>query len=59
VRPNELRFNVITGITSRIPFLSENVWRLAIRRLGWMKEEGRALDERLKPLLKEARNPDC
>lgn len=51
VRPNELRFNVITGITGRIPFLSENIWRLNTARLKALKVERAALEEGLSPLL--------
>ncbi len=59
VRPNELRFNVITGITGRIPFLSENIWRLHSFRLKQVKAEREDLEGRLGPLLDHADSLGC
>ena len=59
VRPNELRFNVITGITGRIPFLSENIWHLNRRRLGALKAEREELEEGLAPLLQAIEDIGC
>jgi hypothetical protein len=59
VRPNELRFNVITGITSRIPFLSRNVWQLETRRLDVVKDEHAATVEALAPLLDHVGSLGC
>jgi hypothetical protein len=51
LRPNELRFNVITGITSRIPFLSENIWFLQGMRSEFIRAEHKDLMTDLDPLL--------
>lgn len=59
VRPNELRFNVITGITGRIPFLSRNVWHLETRRLDVVREERAALEQALAPLLETVDGLGC
>ena len=54
VRPNELRFNVITGITGRIPYLARNVSEMEARRLDAAKAEARRVEPQLKPLVKTA-----
>ena len=59
VRPNELRFNVITGITGRIPFLSENIWHLQRLRSKNIKAELDALQDDLGPLLDHVDGMGC
>ncbi len=50
VRPNELRFNVITGVTSRIPYLSGNQARVQKRRWRAARDEAEALEARMQAL---------
>lgn len=57
VRPNELRFNVITGVTSRIPYLAANISKVQRQRHAAAKSEKEALQAPLKTLLKQAE--DC
>jgi hypothetical protein len=59
VRPNELRFNVITGITGRIPFLSENIWHLQRLRSKNIKAELETLQDDLGPLLDHVDGMGC
>ena len=54
VRPNELRFNVINGVTSRIPYLAGNIARVQRERATRAAMEAKAVSSTLKPLLKEA-----
>ncbi|MCK6522219.1 hypothetical protein L6R49_12335 [Myxococcota bacterium] len=54
VRPNELRFNVITGITGRIPYLARNVSEMEDHRLDAARAEARRVEPQLKPLVKIA-----
>lgn len=54
VRPNELRFNVILGVTTRIPYLARNIADVAERREHAAKAELRRTDTRLQELLRQA-----
>ena len=54
VRPNELRFNVITGVTTRIPYLARNISHLERQRLKYGREERREVQPALDPLVKAA-----
>jgi hypothetical protein len=57
VRPNELRVNVITGVTSRIPYLAANISKLQRRRHAAAKSERQAIQDSLKTLVDAAE--DC
>ena len=57
VRPNELRFNVITGVTSRIPYLAANISKVQRQRHAAAKSEKGEIQAPLKALLKQAE--DC
>ncbi|MFT5585880.1 MAG: hypothetical protein ACI9VR_003475 [Cognaticolwellia sp.] len=57
VRPNELRFNVITGVTSRIPYLAANISKIQRQRHAAAKSEKEAIQAPLKTLLRQAE--DC
>lgn len=58
VRPNELRFNVVTGITGRIPYLARNISRVHRHRLDAARSERKRTSDALKPLLRQA-ELDC
>ncbi|MED5374374.1 MAG: hypothetical protein VX899_25370 [Myxococcota bacterium] len=54
VRPNELRFNVITGVTSRIPYLAANIARVQRARAQAAASEAEALQPELDALVEIA-----
>ena len=54
VRPNELRFNVIAGVTRRVPYLARNVARVTRSRLDWAKAEQKEVGDELGLLVKQA-----
>lgn len=56
VRPNELRFNVITGVTTRIPYLARNISHIERQRLKHGRDERDAVQPTLEPLVGAARD---
>ena len=54
VRPNELRFNVITGITTRIPYLARNISRVHAERLDAARAERKDVKADLADLVDRA-----
>ena len=54
VRPNELRFNVVSGVTSRIPYLSRNISQVEAERLVAARQERDDAMLVLAPLLADA-----
>ncbi len=54
VRPNELRFNVIVGVSERIPYLAKNISRLHADRYRLAKGERQRVDDDLDALVDHA-----
>jgi hypothetical protein len=60
-RPNELRFNVVTGVTSRIPYLAANISEVEGERLRAARDEHSEVRGPLNELVRLARQVgrDC
>jgi hypothetical protein len=56
VRPNELRFNVVTGVTTRIPYLAGNIADVERARLEAVRREAHAVKPELSPLVDAAQD---